>query len=139
MANTIMMGVFALIGLVLLINIFKVFTNIFGGSKPSAVVAEVIEEVEEENPLRDEIRNEINEKIKPHLNSLEGMYEKSENDAKSFSAYVLDKVKEKLAPLVEKDEKIVEEEICKCCSDYEGADCKENFCLDGSGISCANA
>ena len=135
MANTIMMGVFALIGLVLLINIVQVFTNIFGGSKPSAVV----EEVEEENPLRNEIRSEINEKIKPHLNSLEGMYEKSENDAKSFSAYVLDKVKEKLAPLVEKDEKLVEEEICKCCSDYEGADCKENFCLDGSGISCDNA
>jgi len=135
MANTIMLVVFALIGLVLLINIFKVFTNIFRASKP----LDVVEEVEEENPLRDEIRSEINEKIKPHLNSLEGMYEKSENDAKSFSAYVLDKVKEKLAPLIEKDEKLVEDEICKCCSDYEGADCKENFCLDGSGISCENA
>ena len=134
MANIVMQIVFGLIGLVLLLNIFKIFSNIFGSSN-----SRVKEEKEEENPLRDEIRSEINEKIKPHLNSLEGMYEKSENDAKSFSAYVLGKVKEKLAPLIEKDEKLVEDEICKCCSDYEGADCKENFCLDGSGISCDKA
>jgi len=134
MANIVMQIVFGLIGLVLLLNIFKIFSNIFGSSN-----SRVKEEKEEENPLRDEIRSEINEKIKPHLNSLEGMYEKSENDAKSFSAYVLGKVKEKLAPLIEKDEKLVEEEVCKCCSDYEGADCKENFCLDGSGISCDKA
>ena len=136
MANIIMLVVFALIGLVLLINIFKVFSNIFGDSNSSNVEEE---DVEDANPLRDEIRNEINEKVKPHLNSLEGMYEKSENDAKSFSAYVFDKVKEKLSPLIEKDEKLVEEELCKCCGDYEGAECKENFCLDGSGISCGNA
>jgi hypothetical protein len=133
MANNIMLVVFSLIGLILLVNIFKVFTNIFGGSNSK------VEEVEEENPLRDEIRSEINEKIKPHLNSLEGMYEKSGTEDKTFSAYVLDKVREKLAPLIEKDEKLVEEEVCKCCGDYEGADCKENFCLDGSGISCDNA
>ena len=136
MANIIMLVVFALIGLVLLVNIFKVFSNIFGGSNSLNIEEE---EVEEDNPLRDEIRSEINEKIKPHLNSLEGMYEKSENDAKTFSAYVFDKVKEKLAPLIEKDEKLVEEEVCKCCGDYEGAECKENFCLDGTGISCDNA
>jgi len=137
MAYIIMWVVFALIGLVLLVNIFTVFTNIFGVSKASTVKEDV--EEEEEDPLRDEIRSEINEKIKPHLNSLEGMYEKSENDAKSFSTYVFEKVKEKLAPLIEKDEKLVEEEVCKCCGDYEGAECKENFCLDGSGISCDKA
>jgi hypothetical protein len=135
MEKIIIMIVFALIGLVLLVNIFKVFSNILGGSKPSSVE----EEIEEDNPLRDEIRSEINEKIKPHLNSLEGMYEKSGTEDKTFSAYVFEKVKEKLAPLIEKDEKLVEEEVCKCCGDYEGADCKENFCLDGSGISCDKA
>ncbi len=137
MANNIMLVVFALIGLILLVNILKILTNIFGNSNASVVEEE--EDIEEENPLRDEIRSEINEKIKPHLNSLEGMYEKSENDAKSFSAYVFDKVKEKLAPIIEKDEKLVEEEVCKCCGDYEGAECKENFCLDGTGISCDKA
>jgi hypothetical protein len=131
-----MLIVFVLIGLVLLINIFKVLGNIFGGSNSSN--EEDMDEIEEDNPLRDEIRDEINEKIKPHLNSLEGMYEKSENDAKSFSAYVFDKVKEKLAPLIEKDEKLVEEEVCKCCGEYEDAECRESFCLDGSGISCDN-
>jgi hypothetical protein len=130
-----MMVVFALIGL-LLINVFKVLSNIFGGSSSSS---DEEDDYEEENPLRDEIRSEINEKIKPHLNSLEGMYEKSGTEDKTFSAYVLDKVKEKLAPLIEKDEKLVEEEVGKCCGDYESADCKENFCLDGSGISCDNA
>jgi hypothetical protein len=131
-----MMVIFALIGLVLLINIAKVFSNIFGSSKK---VTDSVEEIEEDNPLRDEIRSEINEKIKPHLNSLEGMYEKSGTEDKTFAAYVFEKVKEKLAPLIEKDEKLVEEEVCKCCGEYEGADCKENFCLDGSGISCDNA
>ena len=132
MDKTIILIVFSLIGLVLLVNIFNVFTNIFGSSNSNSV-----EEFEEDdNPLRDEIRSEINDQIKPHLNSLEGMYEKSGSEEKSFSAYVFNKVKEKLAPLIEKDKKLVEDEICKCCSDYEGADCKENFCLDGSGISC---
>jgi len=130
MANMIMVAVFTLIGLVLLVNLFTVLTNIFRGSNSFSV--------EETNPLRDEIRSEINEKVKPHLNSLEGMYEKSESEEKSFSTYVLARVKEKLAPFIEKDEKLVEEEICKCCSDYEGAECKEDFCLDGSGIFCQN-
>lgn len=128
MANSVMLVIFSLIGLVLLVNIFKVFTNIFGASK--------VKKMKEDNPLRDEIRSEINEKIKPHLNSLEGMYEKSENDFENFSTYVFDKAKVKLAPLMEKDEKLVEEEICKCCGDYDSAECKENFCLEGSGISC---
>jgi hypothetical protein len=134
MANIIMWVVFALIGLVLFINIIKVFTNIFRG--PDVPVEEDDYDEEELDPVREEIRNEINEKIKPHLNSLEGMYEKSEVEDKSFSAYVFEKVKGKLSPLIEKDEKLVEEEVCKCCADYEGAECKENFCLDGSGISC---
>ncbi len=129
--NNIMVFVFAFIGLILFINLIIVVKNLFTGSSKAVV--------EEVNPLRDEIRSEINEKIKPHLNSLEGMYTKSESDAESFSAYVVSKVKDKLAPLVAKDEKLVEEEICKCCGDYESADCKENFCLEGSGISCGNS
>ena len=132
MANTIMLIVFALIGIVLLINVFTVFTNIFGGDKRSPA------EVEEDNLFHEELRSEINDNVKPHLNSLEGMYNKSETGDITFSAYVLDKVKEKLTPFLEKDEKLVEEEVCKCCSDYEGAECKENFCLEGSGISCGN-
>ena len=60
MANSIMMAVFALIGFILLVNLFTVLTNIFRASN-SSIVAE-----EETNPLRDEIRSEINEKVKPH-------------------------------------------------------------------------
>ena len=133
MANSIMIAVFALIGFILLVNFFTVLTNIFRGSNSSIVAGE------ETNPLRDEIRSEINEKVKPHLNSLEGMYEKSEATETSFSAYVLARVKDKFTSFIEKDEKLVEEEICKCCGDYENAECKENFCLEGSGISCKNA
>ena len=132
MDKIVLIIVFALIVVVLLMNVFKVFTNIFGVSKSS--VKE--EELEEENPLRDELRSEIDKNIKPHLNSLEGMYNKSETGDIGFSSYVLGMVKEKLSPFVEKDEKLVEEEICKCCSDYESAECKEDFCLEGTGISC---
>jgi hypothetical protein len=66
------------------------------------------------------------------------MYQKSEEtDGISFSSYVLGVVKEKLSPLIERDEKLVEEELFSTCSAYEGADCKENYCLEGSGISCS--
>ena len=126
---------FSLIGVVLLVNLFSIFVNIFFGSKASVVEKEE-ELYEEENPLRDKLRSEIDENIRPHLNSLEGMYIKSETEGSSFSSYVLERVKEKLSPFVEQDEALVEEEICKCCSDYEGAACKEDFCLEGTGISC---
>ncbi len=128
------MILFALLGVLLLINLFSIFVNLFFGGKSSVAKEEELNE--EENPLRDELRSEIDKKIKPHLNSLEGMYSKSETEGTSFSSYVLERVKEKLSPFVEQDEALVEEEICKCCSDYEGAECKEDFCLEGTGISC---
>ena len=127
--------VFVLIGVILLINLYNVLVSTFIGT-PSSVEDDYDEE--EANPLLSEVRSEIDEKVRPHLHSIEGMYEKSEvPEGTSFSSYVLGVVKEKLSPLMEKDEKLVEEEIINTCSAYEGADCKENFCLEGSGISCS--
>jgi hypothetical protein len=64
------------------------------------------------------------------------MYEKSASKASTLSAFVFSVFKDKFSTHIEKDEKLVEEEICKCCSEYEGAECKESFCLEGSGLSC---
>jgi len=119
--------IIGIIGVILFLNFIKIFINIF--TKPK-----MTKEMKEANLLRDELRSEINEKVKPHLTSLEGMYSKSNSDEASFSAYVLSIFKDKLVK--NKDEKLVENEISKCCSDYEGAECKESFCLEGSGISC---
>ena len=86
--------------------------------------------------LVSDLRTEIDEQVKPHLTSLEGMYNKSNSTATTLGSFVFSIFKDKLSSYVEKDEKMVEEEICKCCSDYEGAECKESFCLEGSGLSC---
>ena len=116
-----------IVGVVLFLNIIKIFVNIF--TRPKA-------KKEELNPLQKEIREEVNDIVKPNLTSLEGMYEKSNSGASSFSSFVFSVVKDKFSKYLEKDEALVESEICKCCSDYEGAECKESFCLEGSGISC---
>jgi len=121
--------IIAIIGVILFLNFIKIFVNIF--TKPK-----ITKEMQEANLLRDELRSEINEKVKPHLTSLEGMYTKSNSSEASFSAYVLSIFKDKLVK--NRDEKLLENEISKCCSDYEGAECKESFCLEGSGISCPN-
>jgi len=129
MGNMGLYVIFLIIGIVLFLNIIKIFINIFSKSKSKKVQ-------EEKNPLRDELRSEINETVKPHLTSLEGMYEKSNASENTFSAFVFSIFKDKFSTYVEQDEKLVESEICKCCTDYEGAECKESFCLEGSGIAC---
>ncbi len=118
-----------IIGVLLFLNIIRVFINIFTQPKVKK---------EELNPLQKEIREEVNEIVKPNLTSLEGMYNKNDSDATSFSSFVFSVVKDKFSKYLEKDEALVESEICKCCGDYEGAECKESFCLEGSGISCPN-
>ena len=130
MDNIILYGIATIVGVILFLNIIKIFINIFRRPKVNE---------EEVNPLQKEIREEVNEVVKPNLTSLEGMYEKSNSDASSFSSFVFSVVKDKFSKYLEKDEALVESEICKCCGDYEGAECKESFCLEGSGISCPNA
>ena len=131
--NMVLYGIFILIVVVLFLNVIKVFINLFTRSKrKKEVMAEV-------NTLREEIREEINKKVKPHLTSLEGMYEKSESSEKTFSSFVFSAFKDKLSTVIGKNEKLVESEICKCCGEYEGSECKESFCLESSGISCPKA
>lgn len=131
MDNILLLVVFALIGLILLVNLFQVFINMFFTKSNS---------VEKPNPLRDELRKEINKKVRPHLKSLEGMYEKSEPSAESkFSSYVYGLFKDTFSSFAVRDAKLVEDEICKCCNDYESADCKEEYCLEGSGIACGKS
>jgi len=125
--SIVMYVVVAIIGTILFLNFIKIFINIF--NKPK-----ITKKIIEENLFRDELRSEINEKVKPHLTSLEGMYSKSNSTESSFSAFVLSIFKDKLVK--NNNEKLLENEISKCCNDYEGAECKESFCLEGSGISC---
>jgi len=115
-----------IIAVILFLNLIKVFINIFTTPKAK----------EKPNPLRDELRAEIDKSIKPHLTSLEGIYEKSHSGKSSFSSFVLSTFKDKFSRYSEKDEKLLESEVTKCCSDYESAECKESFCLESSGISC---
>jgi len=79
------------------------------------------------------LQNSVNTQVKPYLISLEKKFENDPHAGKSFSGYVHELVKDKFP---NKDEKRVEKVIEKCCSDYSKADCKEDFCLEGSGISC---
>lgn len=130
MDNIILIVVFAIIGFIILINFVQVIINMFTRTKA---------DVEEPNPLRDELRKEINTKVRPHLNSLEGMYEKSDTQDTKFSTYVYGLFKDTFSSYAVRDEKLVENEICKCCNDYEGAECKEEYCLEGSGISCGKS
>jgi len=115
-------------GILLFLNLIKVFINIF--SKPKVI------SVEKEDPLLSEIRLDIKEQVQPHLTSLEGMYKKSDLKAPTLAAFVFSVFKDKFSSHIEKNEKLVEEEICKCCSEYESSECKESFCLEGTGLSC---
>jgi len=121
----IVVGFFAIL---IVLNLIKIFMNIF--SKPNPII------VEELDPFVAEVRSDVEAEVKPHLTSLEGMYKKSESKAESLEAFVFSVFKDKFSTHIEKNEKLVEEEICKCCSEYEGAECKESFCLEGSGLSC---
>ena len=94
--------------ILLFLNLIKIFINIF--SRKKAVP------IEEENPLVSEIRLDIKEQVQPHLTSLEGMYKKSDLKAPTLAAFVFSVFKDKFSSHIEKNEKLVEEEICKCCS-----------------------
>ena len=118
----------AFFAILLLINLIKVFMNIFSRQK--------VVSMKEEDPFRSEVRSDIEEQLRPHLTSLEGMYEKSTSKVSTLSAFVFSVFKDKFSSHIEKDKKLVEEEICKCCSEYEGSECKESFCLEGTGLSC---
>jgi len=119
--------IFILIALIFLVNLIKVILNIFGNSTKTTVTVD---------PLVEEIRAEVNEKVKPNLHALEVMHQNSEQSDSKFGSFVFSLFRDKFSTYVEKNEKLVEDEICKCCSDYEGAECKEEFCLEGSGIAC---
>jgi len=120
--------IIAFFGILLFINLIKVFINIFSRQK--------IVPMKEEDPFRSEVRSDIEEQVRPHLTSLEGMHAKSTSKASTLATFVFSVFKNKFATHIEKDEKLVEEEIDKCCSEYERAECKESFCLEGSGLSC---
>jgi len=121
-SNLILYIVVGFFAILIFLNLIKVFMNIF--SKPVPVVEEKVD------PFVSEVRSDIEEQVKPHLTSLEGMYEKSASKAETLGAFVFSVFKDKFASYIEKDEKLVEE------SEYEGAECKESFCLEGSGLSC---
>jgi len=75
----------------------------------------------------------VNTKVKPYLLSLEKKFENDPNSGDNFGNYVHELVKDKF-PI--KDETRVKKAVTKCCAEYAGAECKEDFCLEGSGISC---
>ena len=79
------------------------------------------------------LQQTVNTKVKPYLLSLEKKFENDPDSGDSFGNYVHELVKNKFST---SDEKRVEKAVAKCCSDYSSAECKEDYCLEGSGISC---
>ena len=134
-SHLVLYGIVGFFAIMLFLNLIEVFRNIFS-PKASSQKAPTKQEEEKEDPFVSEVRSDIETEVKPHLTSLEGMYNKSDSKEKSFGAFVFSVFKDKFASHIEKDEKLVEEEICKCCSEYENAECKESFCLEASGLSC---
>ena len=119
MDDKIILIVFALLGVILVLNVFKFIIDFFSNRREYVEVREV--------------RNEVNQKVKPYLSSLEKKFEQDKESGDKFGAYVYKLVKDKFSS---KNEKLVEREVCRCCSEYEKAECKEDFCLEGAGISC---
>ncbi len=117
--QNIIIAIFILIGIILVINILKFILNFFSNQKR-------YEEIKE-------VRTEVNKKVKPYLGSLEKKFEKEDIKDKKFGEYVTEQFKDKFKG---KNKKLVEKEICKCCDGYLNAECKEDYCLEGSGISC---
>jgi len=114
--------IFGFIGLIIVINIIKVVIDFFSNGRRYKEVFE--------------IRQAVNSTVRPHLHSLEKkfeMEEAKEGKKENFGKYVFEIFKDKFKG---KDEKIVEKEICRCCNEYEKAECKEDYCLAGAGISC---
>lgn len=117
--NLIILVVFGVIATILLINISQFIANFLRNRRDYAQRAEVY--------------TEIKKSIKPHLVNLEKKYKDDEKADGKFGAYVFEVFKDKFKG---KNEQFAQKAVCKCCSDYEGAECKEDFCLEGSGVLC---
>jgi len=120
MENEVVVYIFGFIGLLMLINIIISLVKLIGNRKRYKEVYT--------------IQAEVDKKVRPYLGALEKKFESDEESGESFSGYVVELFRDKFA---NKDKKMVEKAICKCCNDYEGASCKEDFCLEGSGINCS--
>ncbi len=110
--------IFGFIFLIMVANIFKVIINFFSNRRR-------YEEIYE-------IRRDVNSRVRPHLNSLERKFTSEDGDEK-FDKYVFGVFRDRFKG---RSENIVKREISRCCSEYESADCKEDYCLAGSGVSC---
>jgi len=119
--NPIILYIFGFIALIIVINLFKFLFDFFANRKRYQEAYAVHEEV--------------NTKVRPYLTALEKKFEKDEEAGEKFGTYVFNLFRNKISS---KNDQLVEKAICKCCSDYEGAECKEDFCLQGSGASCAS-
>jgi hypothetical protein len=119
-AHIIIKVVFAFIIIVLVINMLKFISNFFSNRKRYTEVYAV--------------RSEVNKVVRPRLASLEKKFDSEKKEGEKFSNFVSNAFKDKFK---NKNEKIVEKEICRCCNGYENADCKEDYCLAGSGASCS--
>ena len=118
-AHLIIKVVFAFIIVILVINILKFILDFFSNRKRYTEVYDV--------------RTEVNKVVRPRLSALEKKFESEKKEGEKFGQFVTEAFKDKFK---DKNEKIVEKEICRCCSGYESADCKEDYCLEGSGVSC---
>jgi hypothetical protein len=107
--------VFGLIAFILFINILKFIFNFFSNRKRYVEAYD--------------IRKEVDTKIRPRLGSLEQKFQKESESGEEFGKYVYGLFKDDFK---DKNQKIVEKEICKCCNAYESAECKEDFCLEGA-------
>jgi len=130
MDNPLLIGLVSFFGLLFILNIIKIFLNLFIKVKDNSEAKESFSEG---------LKEEVNSNVRPYLTSMEGMYEKQKEGDMSFASFVFSSFKNKLAPYAEKSETMVEEEISKCCDDYQNAACKEAYCLEGAGISCPNS
>jgi ABC-type multidrug transport system fused ATPase/permease subunit len=111
--------IFAFIILILFVNMIKFIINFFSNRKRYVEAYD--------------IRQEVHTQVRPHLSSLEKKFEKEAKEGEKFGTYVFGLFKDKFEG---KNEKMVEKEICRCCEGYENAECKEDYCLAGSGASC---
>jgi len=118
-AHLIIKVVFAFIAVVLVINMLKFILNFFSNRKRYTEVYGV--------------RTEVDKVVRPRLSALEKKFESEKKEGEKFGQFVTEVFKDKFKG---KNPKIVEKEICRCCDGYENANCKEDYCLEGSGASC---